>query len=316
MKEVPTVFVIDDFYVPYLSVTLQSIMENAGHENTYRFFALHLGLPSTTMAVLEEQVCHFASPRFSLDFINCTEYFTAYDFPAMIQCPAWSQEVFLKLLIPWLFEQYEKVLYLDSDVIVCCDLLDLYQAFDVGERKEYVLAATSDLISISWFHFLKENPSAEVGKRFVSEIINTIPNPDDYFCAGILSVNTADFRTLISLEDLLQHAATKKYRLPEQDLLNILCAGKVYHLPATYGYQVYNHRIKLEIIPEKLSEEHLSAQAAPKIIHFICKPWTRFFHVEYFYAWWKYATRTPFIDVITKRMRARKLIGYDTYQGL
>jgi lipopolysaccharide biosynthesis glycosyltransferase len=316
MNVVPTVFVVNDFYVPYLSVTLRSIMENAGHENRYRFFVLHLGLSSPNMSILKEQVGSFDPARFSLDFINCSEYFVPYDFPAMIRDPAWSQEVFLKLLIPWIFKQYEKVLYLDSDVVVCCDLVDLYEKFDPVENPQYILAATPDLISISWFHFLQENPSEEIGKRVISEIIKTLPNPDHYFCAGVLSINTSGFRAQISLKELLEHAATKRYNLQEQDLLNILCANKIQHLSAAYGYQVYNHRIKLDIIPELLREEHLAAQNDLKIIHFICKPWTRFFHVEYFYEWWKYATRTPFIHVITDRMEARKLIGYDTYQGL
>jgi lipopolysaccharide biosynthesis glycosyltransferase len=316
MNIVPTVFAVNDFYAPYLSVTLRSIMENAGHENQYRFFVLHLGLPSQTMSILEEQVGSFDPARFSLDFINCSEHFLAYDFPSVIQLPIWSQEIFLKLLIPWSLGQYEKVLYLDSDIVVCCDLADLCEASDRVENQSHILSAVPELIGISRFHFMHENPPEKVEERDMSEIIKNLPDTDEYFCTGVLSINTSVFRAIISMEEILKHAATKKYNFPEQDLLNILCAKKVHLLPVTYGYPVHNHWLKLESLPKKLKEEYLSAQCAPKIIHFLCKPWTRFFHVEYFHEWWKYATRTPFIHVITKRMEARKLIGYDTYQGL
>jgi lipopolysaccharide biosynthesis glycosyltransferase len=314
MNIVPTSFVIDEFYAPYLSVTLQSIMENAGYENEYLFFVLHLGLSSETMQALKKQVDDFRPSRFSLDFVDCTKYVVAYDFASMIENPMWSKEIFLKLLIPYIFEHYERILYLDSDIIVRADLGNLYEESD--ERK-YPLAAVPEIINISWFYFLKDKPSGKSGKINFSvyDTVKTLPHPESYFCTGVLSINTSRFHALVAMEEILRHATTKKYKLPEQDLLNIICADKVQLLPITYGYPVHNHWLELESLPEKLREEYLLAQADPKIIHFLCKPWTRFFHVEYFYEWWKYATRTPFIGIITQRMRTRKLIGHDSYQG-
>jgi hypothetical protein len=60
-------------------------------------------------------------------------------------------------------------------------------------------------------------------------------------------------------------------------------------------------------LPEHLKKEYNEAREKPYIIHY--KPWNCENYIEYFEFFWKYATRTPFIETIIKYMKTKELIS-------
>jgi hypothetical protein len=58
----------------------------------------------------------------------------------------------------------------------------------------------------------------------------------------------------------------------------------------------------LSSVPENIKQDYENTKAFPNIIHFIKKPWKEPFVFLYSDHFWKYATRTTYIDKIMGKM--------------
>ena len=76
-SDIPIVFSADNFYVPYMATTIQSIMENASPNRTYTFFILHQEITDDSMELLKKQIAFY--PHFSVNFINVKEHISKHD---------------------------------------------------------------------------------------------------------------------------------------------------------------------------------------------------------------------------------------------
>jgi lipopolysaccharide biosynthesis glycosyltransferase len=293
----PVVFSADNYFVPYMAATIQSIMDNARQPFRYRFFVLHRGISPENRGLLRTQVASAslektgdgggAAPSFAVDFIDVSAHIKGYHFPTHF-LPA---ESYFRLLIPYLFE-YEKVIYLDSDMICNADLAELY-AVDPGTM---LLAACRD-------DFL----AGDRGRGHAHSI--GLDSHRDYFNAGMLLINRERFSRSIEMEQLLGLAVSRDWHFCDQDVLNVVCAGKTLILNMEWNAMVTMHNE--DQFPPSLRQEYRRSRAAPKITHFAGpKPWDSRFsfgfnpgarkaHLELFL---RYAGRTPFIDTIRERM--------------
>jgi lipopolysaccharide biosynthesis glycosyltransferase len=106
---------------------------------------------------------------------------------------------------------------------------------------------------------------------------------------------------------------SKEWRAHDQDILNVLCQGKTLLLPIEWDFTWDDDSARY--LPEPLKTEYHATKKHPKIIHFPGKrkPWLNIVNVPYFECFWKYATRTPFLDVILNRMHEQGLTGF-TYK--
>jgi lipopolysaccharide biosynthesis glycosyltransferase len=278
-------------------------MENADINKKYHFFVLHRDITEINMVVLKGQLIPFS--QFSLDFINITQYIKNYDFFTG-EHEGLTIESYFRLLVPELFSTagYDKVIYLDGDMICCTDIAELFE-IDVGQC---LLASSRDIMGIGCYYSGAYEQSKEKdtdGKFIVKRI-------DDYFIAGMIVFNTKEFSKTIPLKNLLDFAVSRKWRCHDQDVLNVLCEDGKFLLPMKWDF-VEEENIEL-YAPEYIQKEYYDAKDKPKIIHF-CKnkPWKIFFYGCNFHLFWKYASRTPFINVIIERMRNENLITSTTY---
>ncbi|MDR1248353.1 MAG: glycosyltransferase family 8 protein [Treponema sp.] len=290
---IPVVFSADDYFVPYMAALVQSIMDNAQRPSGYRFFVLHRGISAGNRQLLQSQVdgktgaAGGGGPSFSVDFVDVSAHIKDYRFPTHF-LPA---ESYFRLLIPYLFD-YEKIIYLDSDMIVNTDLAELY-AVDPGTN---LLAACRD-------DFL----AGDRGRGHARSI--GLSGHQDYFNAGMLLINRERFVQSIAKERLLGLAVSQDWRFCDQDVLNVVCAEKTLILNMEWNAMVtmYNE----DQFPLNLRQEYRRSRANPKITHFAGpKPWDRRFsfgfnsgprkaQLELFL---RYAERTPFIGVVKERM--------------
>jgi lipopolysaccharide biosynthesis glycosyltransferase len=155
------------------------------------------------------------------------------------------------------------------------------------------------------------------GAYIISKDKNTdgkfmVKSIDDYFIAGMIIFNTRQFSKTIPLKKLLDFAASRKWRCHDQDILNVLCEDDKFLLPMEWDF-VEEENIEL-YAPEYIQDEYYNAKKEPKMIHF-CKnkPWKIFFYGSNFHLFWKYASRTPFVDTIVERMKNEGLISSVTY---
>ena len=119
--EIPIFFSTDDNYIPYLDVAISSLIANASKDYKYRIIILNTGLKSENIAKVKMNEC----PGVTIDFIDIsqsvknikTHFKNIYHF---------SIVTYYRLFIASLFPQYDKIIYLDCDLVVLGDISELY----------------------------------------------------------------------------------------------------------------------------------------------------------------------------------------------
>ncbi|OON96066.1 MAG: hypothetical protein ATN31_10215 [Candidatus Epulonipiscioides saccharophilum] len=201
----------------------------------------------------------------------------------------WSIDIYSKFLIFELLTSYNKVLFLDTDLILMNDISYLLNLDLTG----YYLAACPDLIGISrsskmpWMH------------NYLTKQIN-LTNKFNYINVGVSLFNVQEIiNDQINFGDnLLQtlfNKAKKLYIAPEQDIINELFHEKIYQLDLNWNTPSFlgsnantiSQKLLKEYLPEYLYQSCIEAIQNPKIIHYIGinKPWN---YPDYALAnyWW------------------------------
>jgi lipopolysaccharide biosynthesis glycosyltransferase len=280
-----------------MAAAMQSVMENASQDRKYTFYVLHREITNENKGLLKSQVSLFQ--QFSIEFIDISKRINKYKFFISKHI---TIETYFRLLIPELLSEYNKVIYLDGDIICCTDIAKLYDL----DLSGHLLAASRDGL-IAWYYSKKDNDSF----KYWGEILLQLKNPEEYFNAGVLVLNLQVFIKTISTDKFLELAISRKWPLHDQDVLNYFAEGKTLFLPCHWNFIPNKHA---KYLPEHLLNEYNSAEKSPNLIHFISyKPWDQELFFSHFELFWKYATRTPFLESIIERMKSRGLINNETF---
>lgn len=162
-----------------------------------------------------------------------------------------------------------KCLFLDGDLLVLCDLRELYD-LDLGDNY---IAGVIDM-GMNRNPDLKKDQILKYGFKLMREYIN----------GGVLVIDVDKIRKEGLQEKFLSEIG-KGYFYMDQDIINKVCQDRIYTLPWKYNkfhrYDTFQYDNKPK---EKKSLEF------PKIIHYAgaYKPWT-FIRVRESTLWWKEA---------------------------
>jgi len=291
ISRIPIVFATNNYYVPYMSTAIQSIMENAGKNRQYIFYILYQEITDDNIVLLRNQIVPFA--QFSIEFINVNKYISKYN---LFVSRHITVETYFRLLIPELLCEYQKAIYLDGDMICCTDIASL---LDI-DLRDYLFAAVRDM-GVAWYY--SPNHSKEM-KTIYSSVLLQLKKPDEYFCAGMCVFNIQLFREIISTDKLFELAESQEWHVHDQDILNYLGERKTLLLPYCWNLMFTSNAIYL---PEHLKYEYNEAIKNPKIIHY--KPWNSEIYILHFEHFWKYAMNTPFLNIIIDRMKSKDFIN-------
>ncbi len=290
------VFSSSDHYAPFCAVTLQSLLEQSEKERQYDIFILTTGVSRDQREMLGSMVAPY--DNVSLRLVDMSQLASRYEFFAH---PHITKETCFCLMAPWIFSNYTKVIFADSDMIFRADPTQLL-ALDL--TGVYV-AATPDIVMSAFL-----NGYSEEYMEYIPKMVG-IEGKDEYFNAGFMVYNCALIRKKFTLEQLCRDASEKKYYLVDQDVLNRFFKGKVYYLglewnmpPDSYvagGGKPGDLRKKeyIQSAPEPLLSAYKKAHSAPKVIHYTDtgKPWL-FPDDDLADAFWTTAQRTPFYEVV------------------
>ena len=127
-REIPIFFSTDDHYIPFLDVAIRSLIANASRAFSYRLIVLNTGLDAENVRLVKQN----EEEGFTIDFVDISEqveqiksrFKNVYHF---------SVVTYYRLFIASLFPQYDKVIYLDCDLVVLGDISKMY-AIDMGEN--------------------------------------------------------------------------------------------------------------------------------------------------------------------------------------
>ena len=138
LSDVVVVFAVNEFFVPYLSVAIESIIENVSKDRHYDIIVLTRDITPASMLTLTRQA---KGDNVGIGFLDVDAALGNRTLP---QHGHFRPETYYRLLAPSLLPNVEKAIYLDSDLVVCGDLAELYDVDVTG----HLLAATRDADTI------------------------------------------------------------------------------------------------------------------------------------------------------------------------
>lgn len=293
-NNIAVVLSANDYYVPYVSTLLESILQNSSSAKNYDIIVLNRDISLKNQNILKKQV---KKDNFSLRFFDITEYMKDYE--NLYTRGHFRIETYFRLLMQEILPEYHKVLYLDSDMVVLADVAELYETNIDG----YLLSACKDADTAGLYNGFEPNK-----KQYMDTILK-IKKPYDYFQAGVILFNLDEFRKTYSIKKMMDFSMSYQWELLDQDVLNYLAQGRVKFADMAWNVLMdwRNIRIKqiIGIAPYYLFDAYMAARENPRIIHYAGpdKPWDNpcSDFAEYF---WQYARECPYYEVLLCRLMA------------
>lgn len=253
MKNIAVCLCSDDNYAQHMGATIASVLKNKRVDEFINIYIIDGGiseLNKTKLVFFEENY-------------DCKLHFLAPDVDRLKNCMTFkgdhvSVAAYYRLLIPELIAA-DKVIYLDSDTIVCKSLSELY---DLDFGKNLVLAV--------------EDISLDAHAKRLGTL--------KYVNSGVLLINSKQMREENTIEHMFSwfNANSQKIEYHDQDIINGSLDGRIGLIDDSFNTQVYRN---IETRFSKIKE--------PVVLHFISakKPWTywkplnsTFWSAEYFKA--------------------------------
>jgi lipopolysaccharide biosynthesis glycosyltransferase len=263
-KIIPIFFSTDDNYVPFLDVTIRSLITNASRDYKYHIVVLNTGLNKEKT----DKILKMQDDNFQIEFADIS--YAIKDIEHKLPNEQhFGLATWYRLFIQSLFPQYEKILYLDCDIVLLGDVSELYNTDLEGN---YIAGVVENWILHSpiFSYYTKEAVGIE---------------SKEYINAGILVMDLNKFRENNIEERFVELINKYNFNVidPDQSYINYLCHGHIKYLPFEWN------RTPLKNVECE----------SPKIVHYALgfKPWhdDSVFLASHF---WDYAKTSPFYNEI------------------
>lgn len=276
-NEIYVAFITDRKYLSNTCIAIFSLKQSCNKNYIYHVFVITQQISKNDLVPLKALECEYFQVHYLSANFN-TQLYELTDFPV-------SATAVIKFrLAEMLPVRVDKVLYLDGDMIIQSNLVELF-ATDIQDKYAAVV----------------RDPIAEGLSPSALEKIYS--NLKCYFNSGMMLLNLKKMREDDISEKLFDYRLNRINYFMDQDALNVVFEGKVEYLPCKYNYMVtLKDYIKDISLPEeygydvKISEYERLHQS--DIIHFTGKqkPWKEFipYETEIFM---KYYYESPFTSV-------------------
>ncbi len=297
-NNIPIVLSVSDYYAPYASVVVRSIMDCASPENNYDILLMTKDMSQLNRETMQSMVRDV--PNVSIRFVDMAPYLQNLVFATEAH---FTIESFFRIFIPYIFEKFDKIIYCDSDLVWLHDPAELYSI----DLCNDLIASVIDPIYIYNGKFL--DPYWD---RYNEDILH-IPHDTPYVNTGVMLWNSADFRKLFSLPYVLQFTVDHQTLFCDQDVLNTLCCGAVHFLDPKWNNLADStgrgEGLKVIFKEIKNGESYIEAREYPAVWHWAdrIKPWNTDI-VDRGFLFWVFARKSPFYESILFR-RSYELYG-------
>lgn len=275
---IPVVFAANDKYAPYAAAAIQSIHD---HASEGYFYDIHMMVDSKMPETIRQKFRRISYGNMSITMWDVTNIFKDAQ---LYSVGHYSEQMYYRWLIPELFSLYDKVIYLDCDVIVNRDLAELYET----DIKDHYIGAVHN--------FLRSNL-----KKYVTERLGLLP--EQYYNSGVLIINSREWlRNDIKKKCLAALNVMGKLACPDQDVINVVCKNRIYRLDDRWNFQ-WHHQFPDAVAGEFLEDYEKRyrtiLQKGSYIVHYTSsfKAWNC---PERAYAeiFWEYCKKTVFYESI------------------
>ena len=260
INKTPIAFSFNDKFTIPAGVCITSLLTNAFPDTYYDIFIMHSSerlSPSNKSQIL----------KLKESYKNCD--FTFIDlkdsFKGMFEIRDISIDAYYRLAIPKYVTNYDRIIYVDIDVVFNGDLSHLID-FDLEDNS---IGAVKMPI---------------VNQYHKKHLLSLKLDESNYINSGFLLINLRKIREEDSFEKKIYPLLTKKFTFQDQDILNIVFQNDIKFLDESYNY---NYDIL------KYKKPNIKA---PIVIHYTGpKPWDviRSFND----LWWEYYRKSIYFDI-------------------
>ncbi len=283
---VPIVIPCSNLYAPYLSVWLQSIIDNSSSNNNYDIIVLQDDISIQNQEKLSYMLKDLNN--FSLRFYNPGKYLDKSKIK--VEKNYLSSVSSYRILIDKFMKGYDKAIISEVDMIFKSDIMDLYKI----DIKNYPIAAIIDP------HFIRGYNITPNREYYAIEELK-LKDKYKYVNTGLMILNITEFSKNNYSDKLVELLSSGTYICLEQDAMNELFNGNIYILDLKWNFLVTDEQREqlVKSMPKDLYDSWIAAKSSYYVIHWCGsrKPWIN--PDEYYaYKWWEIAKRTPFYEEI------------------
>ncbi len=291
-KNIPIIFSSSNWFAPYASVLVHSIVKYANPQNNYDIIILEKEISEDFKRMISSIGQEFSN--ISIRFYNPSTILSGTNL--YVNSENQAVEAYYRLLVPYIFKNYSKAIVMDCDIIARNDIAELY-TIDLGNQ---IMAGVKDVVYQGWY-----NGDAKL-REYCQKTL-TMKNPYNYINTGVLLMDLEKFRNYIKLDKILDIAVSKKWWIQEQDIINLVFEDKIKYIDISWNmYAKVSNAITTTIddyAPVKSRESYYIAHSHPFLLHWAAqpKPWVNP-EMDYGNLWWEEARETPFYPIILNRL--------------
>lgn len=271
---IPIAMAADNNYTYPLIVAMTSILDNKNPDTKIDFYVMLSG------DFLDENKAKIMSLQNKYDHCRITLIDMKDKAKNMHTSRHITEASYYRLMLPSILLELDKVLYLDSDIIVQKDLSDLYNQ----DLENYYLAGVLDICCCGSGMVNVRKERAKTQTDYFVEKFGVDAYKEKYISSGAALFNLKKIREDNRHIEFMENAKMYSHMYHDQDVLNFVCFDHILVLP-----DVYHKDARFASLSEQV------------IIHYASKikPWSKP-RRRLADLWWEYAQKTDYYNEITE----------------
>ncbi|GAB7140735.1 glycosyltransferase family 8 protein [Deferribacterales bacterium RsTz2092] len=264
-------------YLPYTGVAIYSLVAHFSPENNYKIYILMSNKPIDELTIsLLDKIYSLTKTHsnITIDTVDMSGTI-ANEMASLFYAGSYiTPSACFRLFIADVLSEYDKVLYLDCDIIARADVAMLFRTSlsgcTVGAVRDY----------LAYVHWLQDG--SMMPRAYLAKSLG-LKSAENYFNSGVLLLDLAKWRAGDITKKIVRKLSELKNPLwQDQDILNAVLSDDLLLLDNRWNATI--------MTPDTYERE-------PFIVHYNTsfKPWhnERVFLAD---LWWSYAQKTPFYE--------------------
>lgn len=272
-KVIPIFYACDDAFVKYTIVSISSMMKNASKDYKYHIYILHTEISDE----MKEKTLALANENFEISFEHVGKYLKSISKKLPVR-HYYSKTTYYRLFIAPMFPEYDKAIYIDSDIIVQGDISKLYET----DISNYFLGACHE----------QAMEQVDVYGTYAERVVGI--SRHEFFNAGLMLLNTKAFRDNKILDKFIHYLGVYDFIVTQdEDYLNLVCKDRVFWLSQAWNTELTD------------GLEYSYDINSADILHYIMvnKPW-HYHECRGAEIFWEYAKDTSVYDALKAELDA------------
>ncbi|HEC2816444.1 TPA: DUF4422 domain-containing protein [Campylobacter jejuni] len=289
-SSVHIVFAVDEWQLPLLSTSIQSLLENLNLKYSYEIYVLHKKLSLDRQNKIIKIINNITNVKIIFKDID----YYIYSYSLSFKCFNISE--YAKVLIPIIFKNFKNLIYLECGLIILNDLTEIIKI----DLKNKAIAAVYNVKAIdTFFRYLvwsQEKNKSELYQECKKNILKSID-------CSVLYYNISRCKDLMNKIDNIEDddALELKFLSKFEWLFARIMCNNIHYLHLSYNVSWHTRYFLNDklgtMLPNTLSLEYRNSIKNPKIMHYNghYKPWNNASIVKS-ELWWFYARKTFFYE--------------------